>query len=82
MGRYRKGTSLASCRDRLDRAERLLSIHKNLRLIFPKDIDLAYRWMTQRNRAFEGRTPAEMIRELGFTGMLMVCVYLERELES
>lgn len=78
LTRYRKGDPLASSRDLLERAGHLLAIHKNLRLIFPQDRDLAYIWMTQRNRAFDGRTPVEVIREWGFTGVLTVRAYLDR----
>ncbi len=78
LSRYRKGEPLAASRDLLERAGHLLAIHKNLRLIFPQDRDLAYAWMTRRNRAFEGRTPVEVIREWGFSGLLMVRAYLDR----
>lgn len=78
LSRYRKGEPLAASRDLLERVGHLLAIHKNLRLIFPRDRDLAYAWMTQRNRAFEGMTPVEAIREWGFTGLLMVRAYLDR----
>ena len=76
--RYRKGEPLGASRDLLERAGHVLAIHKNLRLIFPQDRDLAYAWMTRRNRAFDGRTPVEVIREWGFTGLLMVRAYLDR----
>lgn len=79
LSRYRKGEPLAASRDLLERVGHLLAIHKNLRLIFPQDRDLAYAWMVQRNRAFEGRTPVEVIREWGFTGLLMVRAYLDRD---
>jgi hypothetical protein len=78
LSRYRKGEPLASNRDLLERAGHVLAIHKNLRLVFPQDRDLAYAWMTQRNRAFEGRTPVDVIREWGFAGMLVVRAYLDR----
>lgn len=78
LSRYRKGEPLAVNRDLLERVGHLLAIHKSLRLIFPQDRDLAYGWMSQRNRAFEGRTPVEAIREWGFTGVLMVIAYLDR----
>ena len=75
---YRKGTPIAASRDALERAGHLLAIHKNLRLLFPHNRDLVYRWMSTRNKAFEGRTPIEVIREYGFGGMLMVRSYLDR----
>ena len=52
--------------------------HKNLRLLFPLDRDLAYAWIKTRNRAFDNRTPIEVIREFGFAGLLMVLAYLDR----
>lgn len=78
LGRYRRGEPLAPNRDLLERAGHVLAIHKNLRLVFPQDRDLAYAWMSQRNKAFGGRTPAEVIKEWGFSGMLMVRAYLDR----
>lgn len=56
----------------------LLGIHKNLRLLFPQNRDLAYRWMTTRNKAFDNLTPAEVVKEWGFAGLLMVRGYLDR----
>ncbi|MBE7562982.1 MULTISPECIES: MbcA/ParS/Xre antitoxin family protein [Acidithiobacillus] len=77
LSRYRKGEPLGANRDLLERAGHLLAIHKNLRLLFPHDRDLAYQWMTTRNRAFDYRTPVEVVREWGFTGLLMVRAYLD-----
>lgn len=78
LGRYRRGEPLAANRDLLERVGHLLAIHKNLRLIFPQDRDLAYTWMSQRNKAFEGLTPVEVIKEWGFAGILVVRAYLDR----
>jgi len=39
---------------------------------------LAYRWMSTRNRAFDNLAPAQVIKEWGFTGLLMVRAYLDR----
>jgi len=77
LSRYRKGEPLAASRDLLERVDHLLAIHKNLRLIFPQDRDLAGAWMTRRNRPFDGRPPVEAVREWGFTGILMVRAYLD-----
>jgi hypothetical protein len=76
--RYEQGLPLANSRDQLDRAATLLGIHKSLRLLFPENRDLAYRWMSTPNRAFEGRTPVETVRQHGFAGLLMVRAYLDR----
>ena len=78
LSRYRRGEPLAANRDLLERAGHVLAIHKNLRLVFPQDRDLAYAWMTQRNRAFNGLAPVDLVKEWGFAGMLAVRAYLDR----
>ncbi len=78
LTRYRQGKPMAQSRDGLERAGHLLAIHKNLRLLFPRNRDLAYRWMSTRNKALGGYTPVEIIRESGFAGLLMVRAYLDR----
>ncbi|MCF6254996.1 MAG: MbcA/ParS/Xre antitoxin family protein [Gammaproteobacteria bacterium] len=78
LARYRKGLPLAQSRDLLDRVGILLGIHKSLRLLFPHNRELAYAWMTQHNKAFEGMTPAETIKQWGFNGLFMVRAYLDR----
>jgi len=78
LTRYRKGIPMSASRDASERAGHLLAIHKNLRLLFPHNRDLAYRWMSTRNQAFEGRTPVEVVKDFGFAGLLMVRGYLDR----
>jgi hypothetical protein len=76
LARYRSGEPLADNRDLLDRAKHLLGIHKSLRLLFPHDRDLAYRWMTQPNRRL-GARPIDVVVEHGFEGLLAVRRYLD-----
>lgn len=78
LTRYRRGEPFAQSRDLLERAGILLGIHKSLRLLFPHNRELAYSWMTTRNRAMGGLTPTEAIKEYGFPGLLMVRAYLDR----
>ncbi len=79
LARYRRGSPIGNSRDQIERVGHLLAIHKNLRILFPQNRDLAYRWMTTRNRAFQHRTPVEMIIEVGFGGLLAVRGYLDRQ---
>lgn len=76
LGRYRSGEPLADNRDLLDRAGHLLGIHKSLRILFPHDRDLAYRWMTQPNRRL-GARPLDLVLQHGFEGLLAVRRYLD-----
>lgn len=78
LSNYRSGKPLGNSRDLLDRAGHLLAIHKNLRLLFPRNRELCYAWMTTQNRAFDNLTPVEVVERYGFPGLLMVRSYLDR----
>jgi Protein of unknown function (DUF2384) len=78
VARYRRGEPLADNADLLARAGHLLGIHKALRILFPHDTDLAYRWITAPNRRF-GTTPLEIMKRHGYEGILAVRRYLDFE---
>jgi hypothetical protein len=78
LTRYRKGEPIGTSRDQFERVGHLLGIHKNLRLLFPQNRDLAYRWMSTRNKAFDNLTPVQVVKDWGFGGLLMVRAYLDR----
>lgn len=82
LTRYRKGQPLSPNRDLLERVGHLLAIHKSLRILFPQNRELAYRWMTSKNRDFENLTPVEVVRQYGFAGLLMVRTYLDQERDN
>jgi hypothetical protein len=78
LARYRRGEPLADSADLLARAGHLLGIHKALRILFPQDRDLAYRWVAAPNRRFGERAPLEIMKQ-GFEGLLAVRRYLDFE---
>lgn len=78
VARYRRGEPLADSPDLLARAGHLLGIHKALRIIFPHDLDLAYRWVSAPNKRF-GTTPLEVMKRHGYEGLLAVRRYLDFE---
>lgn len=78
LTRYRKGEAIGTSRDQLERVGHLLGIHKNLRLLFPHNRELVYRWMSTRNKAFDNLSPVEVIKTWGFAGLLMVRAYLDK----
>jgi transcriptional regulator with XRE-family HTH domain len=78
LARYRRGEPLADSADLLARAGHLLGIHKALRILFPHDRDLAYRWVSAPNRRFGERAPLEIMKQ-GFEGLLAVRRYLDFE---
>lgn len=78
LSKLRHGAPISFTRDWMDRAGHIFGIHKNLRLLFSYNRDLAYAWMKTRNRAFDNRTPIEVVNKYGFAGVLMVRAYLDR----
>ena len=78
VARYRRGDPLADNTDLLARAGHLLGIHKALRILFPHDRDLAYRWVSTPNRRFGERMPLETLKR-GYEGILVVRRYLDFE---
>ena len=79
VARYRKGEPLADSADLLARAGHLLGIHKALRILFPHDLDLAYRWIGTPNRRFGDAAPLEVMKKHGYEGILAVRRYLDFE---
>ena len=79
LARYRRGDPLADNADLLARVAHLLGIHKALRILFPHDIDLAYRWVGAPNRRFSNLPPLEIMKQHGFEGILVVRRYLDFE---
>ena len=79
ISRYRRGEPFADSADLLARAGHLLGIHKALRILFPHDLGLAYRWVTTPNRRFNGATPLDIMKRHGYEGILAVRRYLDFE---
>ena len=79
IARYRRGEPLADSADLLSRAGHLLGIHKALRIMFPHDRGLAYRWVSTPNRRFSGARPLDIMKRHGYEGSLAVRRYLDFE---
>lgn len=80
LTRYRQpGATFGSNRDLLERVGHLLAIHKSLRIIFPHNRELVYLWPKAANHHFGYKTPIAIMQEYGYTGLLMIRTYLDRE---
>ncbi|BCR06231.1 hypothetical protein DESUT3_33000 [Desulfuromonas versatilis] len=77
LTRYRKGEPLPGSRDVLDRVGWLLAIHKALRLLYPRNEQLRYSWVSRRNQAFANLAPLEVMKKDGIIGIAKVCRYLD-----
>lgn len=77
LAQYRRGEFCASASpDQYHRILHLLDIHQKLRQLFPQNRNLAYLWMTTRNKAFDNLTPVQMVGKQGLEGLLTIRVYL------
>lgn len=74
--RYRSGGCFRIDEEMYDRVGSLLVIHKNLRILYPYNLDLAYRWVSARNQAFDGQPPIKIMKQ-GLYGLKRVWRYLE-----
>jgi hypothetical protein len=79
LERYRKGDPMDNDIDLLNRVAILLSIHRSLRIIFPRNRAMVYNWPTTPNRAFENRSPVEFIDKYGLRGLQRTQHYLDEE---
>lgn len=76
--RYRNGGALPNRRDLLDRVAYLFGLHSSLRMIYPHNRELAYRWPTARNKMFNNLAPVEVMIKRGLPGIAAISGYLEQ----
>lgn len=77
LSRYARGEALPATRDMFDRVGWLLSIHKSLRLLYPRNEDIRFSWVNRRNAAFDNLAPLEVMKEQGIIGIARVARYLD-----
>lgn len=76
--RWKAGEPGRIDRDLATRLSLLMGIHKGLRFLF-SDPARGYAWVTKPNRAFDGRTPAEVMAEGDMFSLARVRAYLDAE---
>jgi hypothetical protein len=74
---FREGAALPDDLVLMERVSHLLAIHERLRLMFPHNRELVYRWPNVPNRAFDNRSPVEIMIKQGVSGMVAVRGYLD-----
>jgi hypothetical protein len=77
ISRYRNGGAVPSSRDMLDRIGWLLSIHKSLRLLYPRNESIRYTWVMRRNRILDDQRPLDIMKYQGLIGIARVARYLD-----
>ncbi len=77
LSKYRKGGAIPSSRDMLDRIGWLLSIHKSLRLLYPRNENIRYTWINRQNRMLNQQKPLDVMKNQGLIGIASVARYLD-----
>ena len=77
IAKYRNGGAVPSSRDMLDRIGWLLSIHKSLRLLYPRNENIRYTWVKRRNRILDDQRPLDIMTHQGLIGIARVARYLD-----
>ena len=77
LSKYRKGGAIPSSRDMLDRIGWLLSIHKSLRLLYPRNENVRYTWISRQNRMLNEQKPLDVMKNQGLIGIASVARYLD-----
>jgi len=80
LSAYRKGGKIIpGSRDTMERVAWLLSIHKALRLLYPRNPDIRYTWVKRRNQALNNMTPLEIMRQGGILGLTIISRHLDHQ---
>ena len=77
ISKYRNGEAVPSSRDMLDRIGWLLSIHKSLRLLYPRNENIRYTWVKRRNQILDDQWPLDIMTYQGLIGIARVARYLD-----
>lgn len=79
--RYQKGGCFADGNEIFDRVGYLLRIHKYLRMLYPHNPVIIYRWVSADNKAFAGKPALEVMKQ-GFAGLKTVSIHLNQRLDE
>lgn len=72
LAKLKKGTAFVSGRDAIERMGNLLGIHKNLRILYPYNREVVYRWIKGRHQKLEQLTPLNVMLENGYLGIAQI----------
>lgn len=72
----RAGQALPEVKNIVGRVGWLMSIHKNLGLLYPHNDEIKYTWINRGNEVFDNSSPLEIMKEEGIAGIIRVARYL------
>ena len=78
LDQFRSGEApIPETGDTMERVSCLLTVHKELRTIFPHNRDLVYRWVTNPTMSLKGKTPLYVMKVQELAGIKRVIQVLK-----
>lgn len=72
LNKFQKNTARISGRDTIERVGNLLGIHKSLRILYPYNKAVVYKWINARNKKLHNLTPLEVMLSEGYIGIAQI----------
>ncbi|WP_419418422.1 hypothetical protein ACNVED_07605 [Legionella sp. D16C41] len=72
LNKFKNGKAHISGRDTIERVGNLLGIHKSLRILYPYNRTVVYKWVKARNKKLHNLTPLEIMLSEGYIGIAQV----------
>lgn len=72
LNKFQKATARISGRDTIERVGNLLGIHKSLRILYPYNKAVTYKWIKARNKKLHNLTPLEVMLTEGYIGIAQI----------
>jgi hypothetical protein len=63
--------------DKLQRIIEIINIHKNLRMLFPRNRQLVYQWIKEKRERFGNHSALDIMLEDGLFGIAAIRRYLD-----
>lgn len=72
LNKFQKNTARISGRDTIERVGNLLGIHKCLRILYPYNKPVVYKWVKARNKKLHNLTPLDVMLSEGYIGIAQI----------
>lgn len=77
LNKLKRGAAHISGRDAIERVGNLLGIHKSLRILFPHNREVVYKWVRSRNKKLDNLTPLDVMLEHGYIGIAQIRLFVD-----
>lgn len=72
LNKFKNGKAHISSRDTIERVGNLLGIHKSLRILYPYNSSVVYKWIKARNKTLHNLPPLDVMLSEGYIGIAQV----------